>query len=85
MAHDVSLPSEASAVADYTNDANNDSMLKSDEQNSSDQEPSRYSSLEEKVADFIQNGELDSVEGKRCYSRVLTFNCMRSALATFVQ
>ncbi|XP_070006986.1 protein PTST homolog 3, chloroplastic isoform X2 [Nicotiana sylvestris] len=62
MAHDVSLPSEASAVADYTNDANNDSMLKSDEQNSSVQEPSRYSSLEEKVANFIQNGELDSVE-----------------------
>lgn len=83
MAHDVSLPNEASAVDEYTNDANNDKMLNSDEQNSSDQEPSGYSSLEEKVANFIQNGELDSVEGKLCYSRVLTFNCMESALATF--
>ncbi|XP_019250719.1 PREDICTED: uncharacterized protein LOC109229651 isoform X2 [Nicotiana attenuata] len=62
MAHDVSLPSEASAVDDYTNDANNDRVVKSDEQNSGDQQPSRYSSLEEKVANFIQNGELDSVE-----------------------
>ncbi|XP_009612978.1 protein PTST homolog 3, chloroplastic isoform X2 [Nicotiana tomentosiformis] len=62
MAHDVSLPNEASAVDEYTNDANNDRMLNSDEQNSSDQEPSGYSSLEEKVANFIQNGELDSVE-----------------------
>lgn len=64
MAHDVSLPSEASAVDDYTNDASNDLILNSDEQNSGDQEPLGYSFLEEKVANFIQNGELDSIEGK---------------------
>ncbi|MCD7468812.1 hypothetical protein HAX54_007305 [Datura stramonium] len=62
MVHDVSLPSEASAVDDYTNDANNDIILNSDEQISGDQEPLGYSSLEEKVANFIQNGELDSAE-----------------------
>ncbi|KAL3358289.1 hypothetical protein AABB24_015432 [Solanum stoloniferum] len=62
MAHDVSLPTEASAVDDYTNDASNDLILNSDEQNSGDQEPLRYSFLEEKVANFIQNGELDSIE-----------------------
>ncbi|KAK4730902.1 hypothetical protein R3W88_023890 [Solanum pinnatisectum] len=62
MAHDVSLPSEASAVDDYTNDASNDLILNSDEQNSGDQEPLGYSFLEEKVAKFIQNGELDSIE-----------------------
>lgn len=61
-ADDDSLPSEASAVDDYTNDANNDVILNFDEQNSGDQEPLDYSSLEEKVANFIQNGELDSVE-----------------------
>lgn len=64
MAHDISLPSEVSAVDDYTNDANNDITLNSNEHNSGDQEPLGYSSLEEKVANFIQNGELDSVEGK---------------------
>ncbi|KAL3358290.1 hypothetical protein AABB24_015432 [Solanum stoloniferum] len=52
----------ASAVDDYTNDASNDLILNSDEQNSGDQEPLRYSFLEEKVANFIQNGELDSIE-----------------------
>ncbi|XP_060201470.1 protein PTST homolog 3, chloroplastic isoform X2 [Lycium barbarum] len=62
MAYDVSLPSEASAADDYTNDANNDIILNSDEQNSGDQEPLGYSSLEEKVANFIQNGELDGGE-----------------------
>ncbi|KAH0632522.1 hypothetical protein KY284_035308 [Solanum tuberosum] len=62
MAHDVSLPTEASAVDDYTNDASNDLILNSDEQNSGDQEPLGYSFLEEKVANFIQNGELDSIE-----------------------
>lgn len=60
MAHDVSLPSEASAVDDYTNDI----IPNSDEQNAGDQEPLGYSSLEEKVANFIQNGELDSTDGK---------------------
>lgn len=64
MAHDVSLPSEASAVDSYTNDASNDLILNSDEQNSGDQESLGYSFLEEKVANFIQNGELDSIEGK---------------------
>ncbi|KAK4343047.1 hypothetical protein RND71_038863 [Anisodus tanguticus] len=62
MAYDVSLPSEASEVDDYMNDANNDIILNSDEQNSGDQEPLGYSSLEEKVANFIQNGELDGLE-----------------------
>lgn len=62
MAHDISLPSEVSAVDNYTNDANNDITLNSNEHNSGDQEPLGYSSLEEKVANFIQNGELDSVE-----------------------
>ncbi|XP_059305887.1 protein PTST homolog 3, chloroplastic isoform X1 [Lycium ferocissimum] len=62
MAYDVSLPSEASAADDYMNDANNDIILNSDEQNSGDQEPLGYSSLEEKVANFIQNGELDGGE-----------------------
>ncbi|KAK6779520.1 hypothetical protein RDI58_021704 [Solanum bulbocastanum] len=62
MAHDVSLPSEASAVDDYTNDASNYLILNLDEQNSGDQEPLGYSFLEEKVANFIQNGELDSIE-----------------------
>ncbi|KAK4348485.1 hypothetical protein RND71_031240 [Anisodus tanguticus] len=61
MTYDVSLPSEACAVDDYTNDANNDIILNSDEQNSGDQEPLGYSSLDEKVANFIQNGELDGV------------------------
>ncbi|XP_010325967.1 protein PTST homolog 3, chloroplastic isoform X3 [Solanum lycopersicum] len=63
MAHDVSLPSEASAVDSYTNDASNDLILNSDEQNSGDQEFLGYSFLEEKVVNFIQNGELDSIEG----------------------
>ncbi|XP_015088633.1 protein PTST homolog 3, chloroplastic isoform X3 [Solanum pennellii] len=63
MAHDVSLPSEASAADAYTNDASNDLILNSDEQNSGDQESLGYSFLEEKVANFIQNGELDSIEG----------------------
>ncbi|KAF3632898.1 putative myb-related protein-like [Capsicum annuum] len=60
--HDVSLPSEASAVDDDTNYADNGIILNSDEQNSGDQEPLDYSSLEEKVANFIENGELESVE-----------------------
>ncbi|CAN4117121.1 unnamed protein product [Withania somnifera] len=58
---DDSLPSEASAVDDYINDASNDTTP-TDEQNSGDQEPLDYSSAEEKVANFIQYGELDSIE-----------------------
>ncbi|XP_015088632.1 protein PTST homolog 3, chloroplastic isoform X2 [Solanum pennellii] len=53
----------ASAADAYTNDASNDLILNSDEQNSGDQESLGYSFLEEKVANFIQNGELDSIEG----------------------
>ncbi|XP_055812129.1 protein PTST homolog 3, chloroplastic isoform X2 [Solanum dulcamara] len=48
----------ASAVDDYTNDI----IPNSDEQNAGDQEPLGYSSLEEKVSNVIQNGELDRTD-----------------------
>ncbi|XP_059646825.1 protein PTST homolog 3, chloroplastic isoform X2 [Cornus florida] len=65
MAEDVSLSSEVSATSNYIkngNGANIDHPLNSDGKSCTSLEISTNTSLQEKVAKFIQNGELDIVE-----------------------
>ena len=63
LVEDVPLSSKGSIMESGVTNANIDPSFNNDEQ-SCIRESSTHSSFQEKVAKFIQNGELDTIEGK---------------------
>ncbi|KAF3441818.1 hypothetical protein FNV43_RR15733 [Rhamnella rubrinervis] len=63
FAGEVVLSTEVSSIEDYSSSSNSDPALSSEDHGSEPLGSSTKLSLEEKVANFMQNGDLDAVEG----------------------